>query len=171
MVCTAESSHRHDCGSGCAGCDLLIPDRRTQAVRAISWSDQDRRVMSNWLPLNYQFAGFPVSGGIPSIFGTEKAAIVPLAVAAALVAFNLMDSILTARALSLGFTEANPVMAGLFEVSMPVGMFLKSAVVGLGALFLWRMRHLPMAVRGMTAVAACYGAVILYHLYFQLLVV
>ncbi|MHB8793730.1 MAG: DUF5658 family protein [Thermoleophilia bacterium] len=95
----------------------------------------------------------------------------PLAMVLLLVTFNLMDSLLTARALSLGFAEANPVMAGLFKMSLPMGMFFKSVIVGTGALFLWKYRHLPVAVRGITGATACYGAVIFYHLYFQLLVI
>lgn len=88
-----------------------------------------------------------------------------------LVIFNIMDSLLTARALSLGFSEANPVMAGLFNMSLPMGMFFKSVIVGTGALFLWKYRHLPIAVRGITGATACYGAVILYHLFFQMIVI
>ncbi len=171
LVCTAHPSRRTDCGSGCSGCNYLIADRRTQRVHTIQWSDQDRRILSNWVPQSYRLAGAGFASKAVDGISRNEITTFPVVLAALLISFNLLDSILTARALSMGFTEANPVMAGLFNLSLPMGMFFKSVVVGAGALFLWKVRHLQMAVRGMTAVTACYGAVILYHLYFQMLVV
>ena len=174
FVCKADAAHRSICESDCSGCGHLIPDRRVQKIQTLHWSlSEDRRVVSSWFPSSRQFAGvdFATTAARP-IFGdiTWRQSL-PLVMAAVLVTFNLMDSLLTARALSLGFAEANPVMAGLFNLSLPMGMFFKSVIVGTGALFLWKYRHLPVAVRGMTGVTACYGAVILYHLYFQMLIV
>lgn len=144
-----------------------------QKVQTLHWSlSEDRRVLSSWFPAGRQLAGidFP-STSTRNLFGEVNwRESLPLILAALLVTFNLLDSLLTARALSLGFAEANPVMAGLFSMSLPMGMFFKSVVVGTGALFLWKYRHLPVAVRGMTGATACYGAVILYHLYFQMIV-
>jgi len=170
LVCTANVSQRFTCGFDCSGCGRLIADRRTEQVRTIRWSLPDRRVMSNWLPVNHEHAGIgmstPVSGGI----GRDGVVSFPLLLMVLLVTFNLLDSVLTARALSMGFTEANPLLAGLFDMSLPMGMLIKSAVVGLGALALWQWRHLPVARRGMNVAAVCYGAVIMYHLYFQLII-
>jgi len=128
--------------------------------------------MSNWFPAGRQLVGIDFSSTPTRPFFGEATwrESFPLLIAALLVTFNLLDSLLTARALSLGFAEANPVLAGLFNMSLPMGMFFKSVVVGTGALFLWKNRHLPVAVRGMAGATACYGAVILYHLYFQLIV-
>ena len=175
LVCTAKRSHRTECGFGCSGCAYLIADRRSQPVQTIRWSNPDRRVMSNWLPSNLQLAGagavaflaeaLPSSAGLP---GRDAARTQLLFLGSLLITFNLLDSILTARALSMGYTEANPVMAGLFNMSLPMGMLFKSAIVGLGTMILWKFRHLPMAMRGITAVTVLYGAVIMYHLYFQI---
>jgi hypothetical protein len=85
-----------------------------------------------------------------------------------LLSFNILDCVLTSRALTLGFEEGNPLMASLFRMSMPLGMTAKVAIVAAGALTLWRFRHLALAVRGMSVVTACYGAVVIYHLSFQL---
>ncbi len=174
MVCTADASNRSRCSSGCSNCNYLMTDRRGQQLKTIRWShSEDRRIMSNWFPSNYELAGagFSSTSQRPFFRDVTLAESFPLLLALMLVSFNLFDSLLTARALSMGFTEANPVMAGLFNMSLPMGMFFKSVIVGTGALVLWKFRHLPVARRGMTAVTGCYGAVILYHLYFQMLVI
>ena len=170
MVCIADPSHRSGCESVCDGCGYLIADRRMQRIEVVHWSDQDRRTMSNWIPGNYKLAGIGFSSSAAKSLTQGNAGAFPLLLVALLVTFNLLDSILTARALSLGFAEANPVMAGLFSMGLPLGMFFKSAIVGTGSLILWKMRELPLALRGMTAATACYGAVVIYHLYFQLIV-
>jgi hypothetical protein len=138
-------------------------------VQNLRWSRLDRRTTSNWLP-DYQFAGIGNTSPAAGSFTRDMTNWLPLLLTALLVTFNLLDSFFTARALSLGYTEANPVMAGLFTMSMPMGMLFKSVVVGLGALTLWKFRHLEMAMRGMTAVTAFYGAVIMYHMYFQIII-
>ncbi|MCL4472679.1 MAG: DUF5658 family protein [Actinobacteria bacterium] len=170
FVCTAERSHRTDCGSGCSGCAYLINDRRKQSVQKLSWSDSDRRIMSNWLPPNFELATAGAHAPRSGVSGRDNAGATLMYLGALLIVFNLLDSILTARALSMGYTEANPVMAGLFNMSLPMGMLFKSAIVGLGAMALWKFRHLPVAMRGMTAATVLYGSVILYHLYFQIVV-
>lgn len=174
MICTADASNHSRCSSGCSTCNYLMADRRGQQIKTIRWShSEDRRIMSNWFPSNYELAGagFSATRQRPFFRDVTLAGSFPLLLALMLVSFNLFDSLLTARALSMGFTEANPVMAGLFSMSLPMGMFFKSVIVVTGALVLWKFRHLPVAMRGMTAVTGCYGAVILYHLYFQMLVI
>jgi len=68
----------------------------------------------------------------------------------------------------MGIEEANPLMAELFNVSLPAGMLLKSLLVAAGALILWWYWRLPLARRGMAVLTCFYGAVVAYHLFFQL---
>ena len=165
LVCTASTGHRDSCGSECKRCRHLKPDRRQQ-VFLMDWSAPERRVMSNLMPHGLRLAG---SDFIAAATRTEaETAPYVWPVIFLLMSFNIFDCLLTARALSLGFAEANPVMAGLFSVSLPLAMVAKALLVSAGALFLWRYRHMPLAARGMTAVTICYGAVVVYHLAFQL---
>lgn len=174
FVCKADAAHRSACDSDCGGCGQLIADRRQQKIQTLNWSlSEDRRIISSWFPASRQIAGVdfasPATRSLSSDITWRES--LPLIMVVLLVTFNLFDSLLTARALSLGFAEANPVMAGLFNLSMPMGMFLKSVIVGTGALFLWKYRHVPIASRGIVGATSCYGAVILYHLYFQMIVI
>lgn len=124
----------------------------------------ERRAMSHILP----FGQLSLAGaGVVTIprGSTRQWA---TALMSLLITFNLLDVILTLRALSLGVAEANPVMAGLFGISLPLGMFIKFVAVSAGAVLLWRYRHLPLAARGMNLLAFAYGAVIAYHAVFQL---
>lgn len=128
----------------------------------------ERRLRSNWIPRS----ALPGDYGMLDAGGTGPAAargFVMLTVALLLL-FNLFDVMLTLRAFSLGFGEANPFMAGLFNISLPLGVTIKLLLVGGGALVLWRLHHVSLARRGMVVLTGCYGAVVTYHLYFQLLI-
>lgn len=164
LICTAGSVQRHKCGTRCDGCGYLRADRRAQRVQKIDWSISDRRLMSNWVPLGYRMAG----GALAASSSPTASNSFIMSVITLLLSFNILDCILTSRALTLGFEEGNPLMASLFRMSMPLGMTAKIAIVAAGALTLWRFRHLALAVRGMCIVTACYGAVVIYHLSFQL---
>ncbi|MHB1390180.1 MAG: DUF5658 family protein [Thermoleophilia bacterium] len=120
--------------------------------------------MSNLIPGGYSLAG--IDGSMAA--GGGWSVPVPVALMSMLLFFNLLDVLLTARALSMGVVEANPVMAGLLSISIPFAMFAKFSTVSVGALLIWRYRHLPVAARGMQFVTACYGAVVIYHLVFQI---
>jgi len=167
MVCTANTLHRTSCGSVCDDCGHLRPDRRARQSVSLKFELPDRRYSSNWVP-SYEMAG---AGGaaVPRRFRIDTTDLHPLMMVLLLVSFNLLDAFFTARALSMGFAESNPLLAGLFEVSLPLGMFMKSAIVGIGAYLLWRWRHHPAAMRGMMFATVAYGAVIVYHIYFQLM--
>jgi len=164
LICTAGSVQRHKCGTCCDGCGYLRADRRAQLVQKMDWSVSDRRIMSNWVPLGYRMAG----GVFASPASSTASSSFIMSVIILLLSFNILDCILTSRALTLGFEEGNPLMASLFSMSIPLGMTAKIAIVAAGALTLWRFRDLALAVRGMTVVTACYGAVVIYHLSFQL---
>lgn len=174
LVCTASRSRRHACGDQCDGCTSLKPDRRISHSSSIRNAISDRRTMSHVLPIGgLALAG--AGGSIISEPALQKRASRgwlsrpwPLILLALLIAFNLLDVALTARALSLGVAEANPLMAGLFNASLPMGMFIKFVAVSAGAALLWKYRHLSVAAAGTKILTGCYGAVVVYHLAFQL---
>lgn len=162
-ICTANIDHRSTCGTSCGRCDFLLLERR-RSRGWLHWTFNERRCASNWIPNEADFQGVVLaadeSGGRAGSFFWTLVIL--------LLSFNILDGILTARALSLGFDEANPLLAGLFEMSLPLGMMMKFAVVAAGAFALWRLRDIMIAMRGMALLTACYGAVVLYHLAFQL---
>lgn len=120
--------------------------------------------MSHILPTGFDLA----LAGAPVVPPRSLSRQLPIALMGLLLTFNLLDVFLTLRAFSLGVAEANPVMANLFHMSVPLGMLLKFVAVSTGAFLLWKYRHLPIASRGMNFLTACYGAVVVYHLVFQL---
>jgi len=162
FICSAGPDHRNNCETECQECSFLKADRRQQ-VQKMDWSFGDRRTMSNLMPAGYGASSPSVVSSTQGFSNTFIFSIIMR-----LLSFNLFDCLLTARALSLGFMEGNPLMADLFNLSMPLGMAAKVAVVTAGAMMLWRFRHVALAVRGMMIVTGCYGAVVLYHLTFQL---
>lgn len=167
LACTASMSFRSLCAAACGECRHLMPDRRRRA--ACFSADGERRRRSNLIPAGFlpESADLLYAGGAagPTAVSPRNAALLLVSL---LLAFNLLDILLTIRALSLGFAEANPFMAGLFSLSVPMGMLAKFILVGIGALLLWRLSHLPLARRGMAMVTGCYGVVVAYHLFFQL---
>lgn len=164
LACTANIEYRSACDAICKECRLLIVNRRRKAPRWWYWTFNERRKASNWSPAGYQHEGDILrEAGGRSTAGSFLWTMVVL-----LFAFNILDSILTARALSMGFTEANPVMAGLFEYSMILGMACKFTIVAIGGYALWKFRHVVLATRGMAVLTGCYGAVVMYHLAFQI---
>lgn len=163
-VCTANIDHRSACGSSCRKCDFLLTDRRARRTSWLHWTFNERRFASNWIPADIDFEGSAMAGSD----SRGRAGSLLWTLIILLFSFNILDGVLTARALSLGFVEANPVMAGLFEVSLPLGMAMKFAIVAAGAMALWRFRSVVLATRGMIVLTGCYGAVVIYHLAFQL---
>lgn len=172
-VCTANTAIRFDCDSRCASCSHLIPDRRQGRVATYCSSSPDRRRHNDWIPYSLRLAPAGVGHSPARIRAIPRRSVeaLPLILAAALVIFNLLDAALTARALSMGVLEANPIMAGLFNISLPAGMLIKTMLVAAGVFTLWWLWHLPIARRGMMLLTGCYGAVIIYHLSFQLILI
>ncbi len=167
LVCTGNKQARFACDSTCEHCGLLMPDRRRQAASYLR-NAAERRYLNDWVPYSLRLAGAGAGGETVTAAPRRSTAATPLLMAAALVIFNVMDSLLTARALSQGVVEVNPLMAGLFNFSLPLGMLLKTLLVAAGVLVLWGYWHLPLARRGMMALTGFYGAVVVYHLVFQL---
>lgn len=163
-VCIANTDYRSNCGTDCSECDLLRTERRRRRSNWLHWTFNERRQASNWIPVELDINPAELN----SAYGRSTAGKLLWSLIILLVSFNVLDAVLTARALSLGFTEANPVMAGLFEVSVPLGMAMKFAIVAMGVFALWRFRSVMLAVRGMVVLTGLYGSVVLYHLVFQL---
>lgn len=167
LVCTAKINHRNSCNTVCGRCRFLLADRRRELKGSFAWLHRvirERRVASNRVPYEYE-----LSNNILREKGSVKATgSMLLMMIALLISFNVLDSVLTIRALSLGVAEANPVMAGLFEISLPLGIAMKFAVVAAGSCLLWKLRQYMLAIRGVTVLTGCYGLVVAYHLVFQL---
>jgi hypothetical protein len=164
LVCTADIDRRSSCSTCCGDCGYLITNRRRDRTPWWHWTFNERRVASNWIPERPRL-GDGVLAANPARKGSGFFLWTLMGL---LLAFNILDAVLTARALSLGFAEANPVLAGLFHVSVPMGMSFKFGIVAAGAYALWRFRDAALAKRGMAVLTGCYGAVIIYHLAFQL---
>lgn len=168
MVCTADIAHRAECEARCGGCGFMRPDRRSGGRRSLKLTTAERRVMSNWVAQfspgagTFELPAVQVREGSPAILA------LPSLLVFLLITLNLLDFTLTLRALDHGVGEANPLMAGLFSLSVPVAFAFKSLVVGTGAVILWRFSHLALAFRGLVALSGCYAAVVVYHLLFQL---
>lgn len=78
---------------------------------------------------------------------------------------NLLDFLMTHRALQSGVGEANPVMNGLFSVSPWAAGVFKLTVVGLSSLAIWRFRRYRRLLVASMFLVAAYSAVILFQLY------
>ncbi|NNF88167.1 MAG: hypothetical protein HKO63_07470 [Acidimicrobiia bacterium] len=86
------------------------------------------------------------------------------AVLAGVVLLNLADYLLTVRALNRGATEANPIMAVLFDLSPTLAGVVKLALVLGVVAVIWRMRHFRR-ILGVSLVAlAGFTLVLAYHL-------
>jgi hypothetical protein len=164
FVCSADIDRRAACDFTCGDCNLLLPDRRRQGRSWLHRPLWERRTASNWIPSELRYRDVALSQEA----GDSPAGFFIWTLVTLLIVFNTLDSILTARALSLGYAEGNPVMAGLFEISVPLGLAFKFSLVAAGAAALWKFRHIVLATRAMAILTGCYGAVVLYHLVFQL---
>lgn len=164
MVCTAHQEVRLSCIHECSSCSCLTSERRRSSVKERLLAFPERRCVSNILPVGYDLA--LADGSVLPDRNLSRQ--LPLALMGLLLTFNILDVFLTLRAFSMGVAEANPIMADLFHLSLPMGMLFKFFAVSTGALLLWKYRHLPIASRGMNFLTVCYGAVVAYHLVFQI---
>lgn len=164
LVCSANHEYRGSCSVGCTNCDFLISERRAAGPGGrVEWLQSERRALTNLLPM----PALEHAGGASAVeTGTERQAAGILL--ALLIAFNVIDCLMTARALSLGYLEGNPVMASLLEIDLPLAMFIKTMAVGAGGYFLWRNRRMAIAYRGLSGLTLLYGMLVAYHLAFQL---
>jgi hypothetical protein len=85
--------------------------------------------------------------------------------AAVLVVGNLLDALFTLTFLQLRVIyEANPLMSWVYDGSPLSFMVTKLACVQLGLLLLWLNRRVPAAQMAVTAGAAMYTLIVVYHL-------
>ena len=90
-----------------------------------------------------------------------------LAVGGALVVLwllNLEDVLLTRRALALGATEANAIMALFLRFGFAPAVLIKMAVVTGGALFLWTQRRRRIVLLASVGLVAVYVTLVVYEL-------
>ncbi len=79
---------------------------------------------------------------------------------------NLADLVLTLDALEMGAVEANPLMAGLFDLSPVAATIFKLAIGLLIAGILWRMRRYRRVLEASLLLVAVMTVVLLYHGWF-----
>lgn len=85
----------------------------------------------------------------------------------ALLVLNLFDSIFTLVWVYSGIAEeANILLRELVATNAVAFMFVKVALVSLGALLLWRYRTHTVAVAGLMLVFIAYVCLFIYHLHF-----
>lgn len=86
------------------------------------------------------------------------------AVLTAVVILNLMDLLLTLRALERGATEANPIMSALFELDNTLaGSFKMLVAVGV-VLVIWRMRRYRRILQVSLLALVGFSTLIVYQL-------
>ncbi len=86
-------------------------------------------------------------------------------VVVATLVLNLLDAVLTLIWIARGAaTEANPLLAELAHQRPVLFVVVKTALVSLGSLLLWRLRKRPVAVVAVFACFLSYYLLLLYHL-------
>ena len=80
-------------------------------------------------------------------------------------ALNILDLLLTNRALALGAVEANPIMAALFEVSPALAASLKLLVTGGVVAVIWNMRRYRRILEVSLIALVGFGALVAYQLF------
>lgn len=95
----------------------------------------------------------------------DQARPVLTAAAAAILVLNLLDAIFTLLYTGVGVAaEGNPLMGHVLRSSPTAFMLVKLALVSLGVLMLWRLRHRRSAAVGLCATAVTYSMLVVYHL-------
>ncbi len=102
------------------------------------------------------------AGGVVAWYRDQPSLIA--AALAGLFLLNLMDLLLTLRALEQGAREANPLMAALFDISPAVAGATK-LLIGLGVvLVIWRMRRYRRILEVSLVALAGFSAILAYQL-------
>ena len=78
---------------------------------------------------------------------------------------NLADAVFTLWWVHTGVaTEANALLSDLVEFNAVGFAVVKTALVSLGLLLLWRQRHRPLAAFGIGVSFVAYNGLFVYHL-------
>jgi hypothetical protein len=80
------------------------------------------------------------------------------------VVLNLLDYLFTLRALDRGHTEANPVMATLFDLDPTFAGVFKMGVAFVIVGVVWELRHYRRVLQVSLVALGTVGAVVIYHL-------
>ena len=83
----------------------------------------------------------------------------------ALTLFSIADAYFTLRELSLGGTEANPIMRAALELGNGPFVVIKTVVTLVGAAFLALHKNWPLGRRCLLFAVAGYAALTVYHIY------
>ncbi len=86
-----------------------------------------------------------------------------LLVLASIVVFNYIDLLLTMRALELGATEANPIMAWLFESSPAAAATVKMGISGVVVVVLLALGRYRRVLEASLVIMYAYAALMIYH--------
>ncbi len=84
-------------------------------------------------------------------------------VLASIVVFNYIDLLLTLRALELGATEANPIMAWLFERSPVVAASVKLSISGAVVLVLLMLGRFRRVLEASLVILVAHSALMVWH--------
>jgi hypothetical protein len=88
-----------------------------------------------------------------------------LAAGGVILVLNLFDAIFTIVYTRVGVAvESNPLMSKILISSPVLFMVAKLALVSLGVMLLWRLRHRRAAAIGLFATTTAYVTLIAYHL-------
>lgn len=88
-----------------------------------------------------------------------------LALLAAVNVLNLLDQLATTRALAAGFTEGNPVMAGLIAFDPRLAAIVKLVAVAGVTAAVWRLRRYRVILQVALFMFALFAGVMLLHFY------
>ena len=145
-------------------------------MTAVAGSDRrgrERRVRTVSLRYPERRAGFDrrsssrYSTAIESFRSNQRAIVGVLGL---VVVLNAMDLVLTVQALGRGATEANPVMAWLFDQDLLLAATFK-LLIGLAVTAtIWRLRRYRRLLELALVLAAVFAVVLGYHLAGRLLV-
>ena len=83
----------------------------------------------------------------------------------ALTGLSIADAAFTLRELSLGATEANPIMRAALELGNGPFVVIKTVVTLVGAAFLALHKNWPLGRRCLVVAVAGYAALTVYHVY------
>ncbi|MCX8033165.1 MAG: DUF5658 family protein [Thermoleophilia bacterium] len=77
---------------------------------------------------------------------------------------NLLDLLLTVNVLLVGASEANPVMAWLFDTQPALAWIFKIGTIAAASTVLWGLRKFRLALAATVCFAAVFGLVLVYDL-------
>ena len=124
----------------------------------------DRRATGNGFHFPDQRAGFDRRRPNGAVGWYRDRPHLIAAVLVTVVLLNIADYLLTVRALDRGASEANPIMAALFEVSPAVAGSVKLTLVLVVVAVIWNMRRYRRILEVSLVALAGFSLVLAYQL-------